>query len=124
MTQLRRAAGRLSRGRTGVGLLIRHIVFFTARAPDDIEAIVAGLENLGQIPSASHFEVRRNSRVDQIGNEVDLVVYAEFADAAALAAYKAHPIYAEVTRQVRPMRELRLAADIETRADGATAPEA
>ena len=124
MPQLRRAAGGLSRGRTGVGLLIRHIVFFTARAPDDIEAIVAGLEKLGQIPSASHFEVRRNSRVDQIGNEVDVVVYAEFADAAALAAYKAHPIYAETTRQVRPMRELRLAADIETGADGSTAPEA
>jgi hypothetical protein len=113
MPQLRCAAVRLSRGRTGVGRLIRHIVFFTARDPDDIEAIIAGLERLGQIPSARHFEVRRNSRVDQIGNEVDLVVYAEFADAAALAAYKAHPIYAEVTLNVRPMRELRLAADIE-----------
>lgn len=94
--------------------MIRHIVFFTARTPDEIEAIVAGLERLGQIPSSSHFEVRRNSRVDQIGNEVDVVVYAEFADATALAAYKAHPIYADVTLKVRPLRELRLAADIES----------
>ena len=94
--------------------MIRHIVFFTARTLDEIEAIVAGLERLGQIPSASHFEVRRNARVDQIGNEVDVVVYAEFADAAALAAYKAHPIYADVTLKVRPLRELRLAADIES----------
>ena len=94
--------------------MIRHIVFFTARTPDEIEAIAAGLERLGQIPSANHFEVRRNTRVDQIGNEVDVVVYAEFADAAALAAYKAHPIYADVTLKVRPLRELRLAADIES----------
>ena len=29
----------------------------------------------------------------------------------ALAAYKAHPIYDETTRKVRPMRELRYSAD-------------
>jgi len=56
--------------------------------------------------------VTRNRKVDQIGNDVDVVVYAEFADAEALAAYKAHPTYAEVTRRVRPLRELRLAADV------------
>ena len=56
-------------------------------------------------------EVAENARIDQIGNEVDVVVYAEFADEAALAAYKAHPTYAEATRRVRPLRETRLAAD-------------
>ena len=45
-------------------------------------------------------------KVDQIGNDVDVVVYAEFADEAALAAYKAHPTYAEATRRVRPLREV------------------
>jgi hypothetical protein len=40
------------------------------------------------------------------------VVYAEFADDAALAAYKAHPTYAEATRRVRPLREMRFAADV------------
>ena len=30
---------------------------------------------------------------------------------AALAAYKAHQIYAEATRRVRPLREIRYAAD-------------
>ena len=50
--------------------------------------------------------------MDQISNEVDVVVYAEFEDAAALAAYKAHPTYAEATRLVRPLRELRLSADV------------
>jgi quinol monooxygenase YgiN len=92
--------------------VIRHIVFFTAREPKDLDAIVEGLGQLGTIPHSLHFEVTRNTKVDQIGNDVDVVVYAEFADEAALAAYKAHPTYAEVTKTVRPLRELRLAADI------------
>ena len=91
--------------------MIRHIVFFTARDASDIDAVVDGLELLGTIPHSQHFEVRRNDKLDQIGNDVDVVVYAEFADSAALAAYKAHPTYAEATRLVRPLREVRLAAD-------------
>lgn len=93
--------------------MIRHIVFFTAKTEGNLEAICDGLALLGTIPQARHFEVRRNTKVDQISNEVDVVVYAEFADAAALAAYKAHPTYAEATRRVRPLRELRLSADVE-----------
>ena len=87
--------------------MIRHIVFFTAK-PENLDAVVEGLGLLAQIP---HFEVTRNDKVDLYGNEIDLVVYAEFADEAALAAYKAHPLYAEATRRVRPLRELRYAAD-------------
>jgi len=48
---------------------------------------------------------------------VDVVVYGEFADEAALAAYKAHPTYAEATKRVRPLRELRYAADIRSKVD-------
>lgn len=95
--------------------MIRHIVFFTAKVRGDLDAIVEGLELLGQIPHATHFEVTRNSKVDQIGNDVDVVVYAEFEDEAALAAYKAHPLYAEATRKVRPLRDLRLAADFKAK---------
>ncbi len=95
--------------------MIRHIVFFTAKDGQDIDAICEGLELLGTIPYSQHFEVSRNSKVDQISNEVDVVVYAEFPDAAALTAYKAHPTYAEATRRVRPLRELRLSADFEAR---------
>jgi len=95
--------------------VIRHIVFFTARDQADLGRIVEGLELLGQIPHSEHFEVVRNAKVDQFGNDVDVIVYAEFADEAALAAYKAHPIYAEATRRVRPLRELRYAADFKAR---------
>ena len=93
--------------------MIRHIVFFTAKDSQDVNAICKGLELLGTIPHSQHFEVSRNSKVDQISNEVDVVVYAEFADADALSAYKAHPTYAEATRRVRPLRELRLSADFQ-----------
>lgn len=92
--------------------MIRHIVFFTARDRSDLDRIVEGLQLLARIPHSQHFEVVRNSKVDQFGNDVDVVVYGEFADEAALAAYKAHPTYAEATSRVRPLRELRFAADI------------
>jgi hypothetical protein len=90
--------------------LIRHIVFFSAR--DDIAAVKSGLELLGQIPHSSVFEVSLNTKVDPHCNAVDVVVYAEFPDEAALAAYKSHPVYAQATRKVRPLRELRYSADI------------
>jgi hypothetical protein len=99
--------------------MIRHIVFFTARDRADLALIVEGLELLGQIPHSDHFEVVQNSKVDQFGNDVDVVVYAEFADEAALAAYKAHPIYAEATSRVRPLREIRYAADFVAQSDPA-----
>ena len=95
--------------------MIRHIVFFTAKSPDTVDAICEGLEQLGTIPHSLHFEVARNTKVDQISNEVDVVVYGEFADEAALAAYKAHPTYAQATRRVRPLREIRLSADVVAR---------
>lgn len=95
--------------------MIRHIVFFTAK-PANLDAVVEGLNLLGQIPHSEHFEVTRNTKVDQFGNDIDVVVYAEFADEAALAAYKAHPLYAEATRRVRPLREQRFAADVPARA--------
>lgn len=95
--------------------MIRHIVFFTAKSPENLDAICEGLALLGTIPHSTRFEVTRNSKVDQISNEVDVVVYGEFADEAALAAYKAHPTYAEATRRVRPLREIRLSADFEAK---------
>ena len=72
--------------------MIRHIVFFSAVDPQDVERIREGLMMLAEIPHSSHFEVGRNLQSDSIpGGRVDLVVYGEFADEAALAAYKAHP---------------------------------
>ncbi|UWQ17951.1 Dabb family protein [Jannaschia sp. M317] len=90
---------------------IRHTVFFSARDKADVGRIVEGLSMLAAIPHSRTFEVVENSQVDALSSEVDVVVYAEFDDAAALAAYKAHPIYQQAIDVVRPLRDLRIAAD-------------
>lgn len=92
--------------------MIRHIVFFSARDPKDLEAIVTGLKQLGEIPHSRNFEVMKNTKVDPVSDEIDVVVYAEFEDAEALAAYKAHPTYSATTALVKPMREIRISADV------------
>ena len=92
--------------------MIRHIVFFSAREKKDVETIVKGLRRLGEIPHSIVFEVMPNTKTDPISGEIDVVVYGEFENAEALAAYKAHPIYSETTAVVRPLRELRISADV------------
>jgi hypothetical protein len=93
--------------------LIRHVVLFTV--PDEnLAAARAGLQRLGAIPHAKLFEVGVNLKRDLYANEVDLVVYAEFETAAEFDAYKAHPLYIEVTEAVRPLRKTRVAADFES----------
>jgi quinol monooxygenase YgiN len=93
--------------------MIRHIVFFTAQT-GEIERVRAGLSLLTGNPHASILEIGTNVKSDQLGNEVDLVVYGEFEDEAALAAYKAHPIYQASIDIVRPIREIRMAADFDS----------
>ena len=92
--------------------MIRHIVFFSVRRKGDVEAVRSGLLALGKIPHSRHFEVTLNTKVDLYSNAIDVVVYAEFEDEAALSAYKAHPVYADTTSKVRPLRELRYSADV------------
>lgn len=94
--------------------MIRHIVFFTLKDHSQKADAIAKLERLGTIPGSTWFEVRANTKSDQIGNDVDVVVYGEFPSIDALKRYKQHPTYDEVTSAVRPMRELRYAADIES----------
>jgi len=91
--------------------MIRHIVFFSARDKADIAAVAEGLGALGAIPGADVFEVALNKKVDAISDDIDVVVYAEFRDDEALKAWKADVRYAETTRVVRPLRELRYSAD-------------
>ncbi|GHC62880.1 Dabb family protein [Limoniibacter endophyticus] len=94
--------------------MIRHIVLFTVKPGEDREQVRSELARLGTIPHSQFFEVVLNSKVDLYSNEVDIVVYGEFADEAALAAFKADPIYHETTALVRPRREVRMSADYRT----------
>ena len=101
--------------------MIRHIVFFSARRKEDVEAVRDGLMALGKIPHSSLFEVTLNTKVDPLSDAIDVVVYAEFEDDAALAAYKAHPLYQRSIELVRPLREIRMAADYDV-SGAVTAP--
>jgi quinol monooxygenase YgiN len=92
--------------------MIRHIVFFSAKNPNDVEAIREGLSTLSEIPHHQSFEVSLNRKTDPMSDAIDVVVYAEFADDAALAAYRAHPVYKEGVKIVKPLRELRFSADM------------
>jgi hypothetical protein len=93
--------------------MIRHIAFFSAIDPNDLDEIEAGLWILKDNPHALRFSVSRNLALDEIpGPHPDFVVMADIKDTAALAAYKAHPLYAESIRRVRPLRDIRVAADL------------
>ena len=95
--------------------MIRHIVFFSARTPADRDAVEAGLNLLAGIPDCLHFEVGRNFDTDPISpGGPDFVVYSEFRDEAQLARWKAHPLYQKSIDVVRPLRDLRMAADFES----------
>lgn len=91
--------------------MIRHIVFFTARHEGNSDRIREGLALLTRIPDALRLEIALNRKSDPMSKEVDVGVYGEFAADAALASYKSHELYAEAIGLVRPLRELRLAAD-------------
>jgi quinol monooxygenase YgiN len=106
---------------TGSWCVIRHLVFFTARDPADLDTMRATFATLAAIPGVRGFEVGVNTRADaRTDDEPHLVVHAVFDDADALEAYKAHPIYQRSVAVVRPLRELRIAVDYEV--DGAAPP--
>jgi hypothetical protein len=94
--------------------MIRHIVLFTLRRPDALEAALAGLRRLAESPHVHALEVMPNLKRDRFDTSVDVVVHGLFRDEAALAAFQADPIYAEAVATVRPLRETRMAADFVT----------
>lgn len=84
--------------------VIRHIVFFTV-PEENRDAVRKGLSGLTAIPHALKLEIGENVKKDQWGNSVDFIVYGEFENEAALAAYKADPAYDLSTRTVKPLRK-------------------
>jgi len=94
--------------------MIRHIVFFSCRSIEDRDKIIEGLSLLTAIASAQAVEIALNSKIDQIENEMDIVVYAEFATRDDLKAYKEHPLYQASIEKVRPLRDKRIAIDFDT----------
>lgn len=90
---------------------LRHVVFFSAKNKADIPRIIEGLQLLAGIPHSRLFEVSKNTQSDVLSSEIDVIVYAEFDSAEALTAYKADPLYEAAINVVRPLRDIRIAAD-------------
>ena len=93
--------------------MIRHIVFFTVPEANR-DAVRKVLSGLTAISHALKLEIGENVKKDQWGNQVDFIVYGEFEDEAALAAYKADPAYQLSTETVKPLRDTRVAADFDS----------
>ena len=91
--------------------MIRHIVLFSAKNPDDAAVIKAALEQMASIPTAAAFEVAYNAKRDPLSTEIDVVLYSEFETWADLDAYQSHPLYRETTATVRPLRDQRVVVD-------------
>lgn len=94
--------------------MIRHIVFFSAKDPKDIDIIANTLAGYVNIPGVINFELAKSRKIDALENDVDIVLHAQFETQADLTAYKNHPIYLAGSEVVRPIRELRIAADYDS----------
>jgi len=94
--------------------MVKHIVMWRLRDKStkdaDAARIKALLESLtGRIPGLLKIEVGINFIED--ANSADVVLYSEFADAAALAGYQVHPLHLEVVPQVKALAVERRSAD-------------
>ncbi len=85
---------------------------FNCKNSQDKDTIFNGLKTLETISGDWSIEVSHNMKSDQLGNDIDFVVYGEFENEAALARYKADPIYEAAIKTVRPLRDMRIAADV------------
>lgn len=91
--------------------MLHHVVLFTAKSPENVDAIVEGLQLLEHIPDSEHLSISRNIKRDQISDAIDVVVFGLFRDEAQLDAYKTHPLYQASIDRVRPLRDTRSVAD-------------
>lgn len=91
--------------------MIHHVVLFSAKSPEHVDAIFEGLQLLEQIPDVEFLRISKNLKRDQISDAIDVVVFGLFRDEAQLEAYKAHSLYAESIARVRPLRNTRAVAD-------------
>jgi heme-degrading monooxygenase HmoA len=96
--------------------MIKHIVMWNVRGEDaeqklasatDVKARFEGL--VGLIPGLRSLEVGID--VSRVSYACDVVLYTEFEDEAALAAYAEHPAHLEVRQQLEGVRTARYQVD-------------
>lgn len=90
-------------------------MFFTAKKKEDKERIYDGLLLLTKIPDCLHIEIAVNTRHDPASQQTpDYIVYGEFESDQQLSLFKSHELYKEAIRIVRPLRDMRIAADFDS----------
>jgi Stress responsive A/B Barrel Domain. len=88
--------------------VIRHLVFwkFSTQEPAERAALVAEMDRrfgalVGVIDGTERLEVRAD--LGETAGNWDVVLDADYRDAAALAAYQTHPAHVEVASWVRSL---------------------
>lgn len=100
--------------------MIKHIVMWKLKAQaegaskaENIQKMKALLESCrGLVPGMGALEV--GIATPPLEATYDVVLYSEFADAAALAAYQAHPHHVAMKPFIAAVREARQCIDYET----------
>lgn len=96
--------------------MIAHIVCWTfadeaegrAKA-ENVELVVAALSRCAELPGVTGFRLVRPQ--EGLEASFDLMLVSEFTDAAALAAYAAHPLHQEAGKLIAAVRTGRWAMD-------------
>lgn len=93
--------------------MIRHIVLWRLKSPDQFEKIRSALEaQVGRIPGLLHVEVGRS--VNSGRRAVDFALVCDFENEAALTAYHHHPVHMETRAIVDPLISEHWIADYQT----------
>lgn len=91
--------------------MIKHIVLWRLKNTADAARVKQELEGMrGRIPGLLSLEVGLNFAE---GSPVDLGLYSEFADRAALSAYADHPVHVPVKQVVGGLVSERWVLDYE-----------
>ncbi|MDR2710372.1 MAG: Dabb family protein [Burkholderiales bacterium] len=95
--------------------MIKHLVVWTLKAPEDKATRLASLTPraealVGQIPGLRHLEVIDGLPIDPAAG--DIALYAELDDLEALAVYQKHPLHTAFgNEEVKPFTASRRVID-------------
>ena len=92
--------------------MIKHVVMWKLKNAADAPHIKAQLDTcIDLVPGMRRFEVA--TRTPALDANCDVVLYSEFEDAAALAAYQNHPHHQQISTGLGVLRDTRSVLDYE-----------
>ena len=92
--------------------MIKHVVMWKLKNAADAPHFKAQLDTcIDLVPGMRRFEVA--TRTPALDANCDVVLYSEFEDAAALAAYQNHPHHQQISTGLGALRDTRSVLDYE-----------